>query len=98
MEWDNVIANRFRPGDIVQHFKREMLGEDADENMYTYRVIGPAMHTETEETLVISQALYGDRRVFARPLDSFVSEVDRGKYPEIKQKYRFEVIERSGLE
>jgi len=82
-----------RPGDIVQHFKRETL-TDAERaaNKYLYKVIAVAEHTETREMMVIYEALYGDFRVYARPYDMFMSEVDREKYPEIKQKYRFEQV------
>ena len=78
----------FQAGDIVRHFKRETT---ADPEKYLYRILGRAEHTETGEDLMIYQALYGDRRVFARPYEMFMSEVDHGKYPEIRQKYRFEL-------
>ena len=79
----------FEPGDIVQHFKRETI-ENPHDNEYLYRVIGFARHTETGEDLVIYRALYGGRKLYARPLKMFYSEVDHEKYPDIKQKYRFE--------
>ncbi len=81
---------RFKVGDIVQHFKRENV--DQNTPMYLYKIIGFASHTETKEKLVIYQALYYPYKTCARPYDMFISEVDRNKYPNAKQKYRFEVI------
>ena len=82
-------------GDIVQHFKRELI-EDKSSTLYLYKILEIAEHTETKEKLVIYQALYEDSSngihfgVFARPYVMFTSEVDHDKYPDIRQKYRFE--------
>lgn len=83
----------FAVGDFVKHFKYETLDEDLKEKQYyLYKIIAFAEHTETKELFVIYQDLYGDNQVCARPADMFFSEVDREKYPNIKQKYRFEKI------
>ena len=75
-------------GDIVQHFKREWVSADTSE--YLYKVLAVAHHTENGEKLMIYQALYAPFKICDRPYDMFIREVDREKYPDIKQKYRFE--------
>ena len=78
-------------GDIVQHFKREWVSAETSE--YLYKVLAFAQHTETGERLVIYQALYSPFKVCARPYAMFMSEVDRKKYPDINQRYRFEKVQ-----
>lgn len=83
----------FKAGDIVQHFKHEIAG-DPDSSLY--EILAFATHSETGEELVVYKSLDLPYRVCARPLEMFASEVDHKKYPKIKQKYRFVVVEQNG--
>lgn len=90
-EEEETVRRDIREGDLVQHFKWEWVSEHTAE--YLYKVLAFAQHTETGEKLVIYQAMYPPFKICARPYGMFMSEVDREKYPEVKQKYRFEKIE-----
>lgn len=95
-----MVKREFNKGDIVKHFKREMLSKEELElnpNLYLYEIIGTARHTETGEELMIYKPLYQTDCVegvdyAVRPTDMFYSEVDHNKYPSVKQKYRFELL------
>ena len=67
-----------KPFDQYVHFKGNR-----------YQVLQIAIHSEKEEKMVVYQAMYGECKVYVRPLDMFLSEVDHEKYPNVKQKYRF---------
>ena len=84
------MERKFEPGDLVRHFKRETV--DQDSTVYLYKIVGEAEHTETGEMMMVYQALYGDMRLYVRPLAMFMGETDHDKYPDIKQKYRFEKV------
>lgn len=68
-------------GRKVRHFK----GKE-------YLVLGTVIHTETLETMVLYKALYETCETYVRPIKMFLSEVDKEKYPYIKQVYRFELV------
>lgn len=56
-----------------------------------YIVTDIAIDSETKEKYVVYRQLYGDNNLWIRKLDMFLSEVDHEKYPNISQKYRFEL-------
>ena len=51
-----------------------------------------ALDSETKEKMVVYRELVGNEGLWVRPLDMFLSEVDKKKYPNVKQKYRFELL------
>ena len=68
---------------------------EKEPNLYLYE-IGIARHTENKEEVMVYKPLYPTEYMngvdfIVRPLDMFMSEVDRDKYPDISQKYRFEL-------
>ena len=76
-----------KPQEFYRHFKG---------NIYQIRCL--ARHTETRERMVVYQAMYGTFEIYVRPLAMFMEEVDRVKYPDVKQKYRFELLQDTDME
>lgn len=67
---------------VYRHFK----------NKY-YIVEDVAYHSETKEEYVVYRRLYGDNSLWIREKGMFLSEVDHVKYPDVKQKWRFELVD-----
>lgn len=65
---------------VYKHFKGDY-----------YFVEGIAVHSESREKYVIYRALYGENELYIRPYDMFMSKVDKQKYPNVDQEYRFEL-------
>ena len=88
----------FKYGDVVQHFKREWIEDKLNDARYLYKYLGEARYSEDKsQKFVMYMALYDDPEndiklfdCFVRPYDMFYSEVDKVKYPNASQKYRFE--------
>lgn len=66
---------------IYRHFKGDH-----------YLVEDVATDSETGQPVVIYRKLYGDGGLWVRPLDMFLSRVDREKYPDCAQEFRFELV------
>ena len=77
-----MSERKIKKNRIYHHFK----GND-------YLVLDVATNSEDGSLYVIYRALYGDNKLYIRPLDMFLSLVDKDKYPNVKQKYRFELQE-----
>ena len=75
------MDNRMQPGDIVRHFKGNK-----------YEILCIAKDSETLEEMIVYRALYGEKGVWVRPKAMFFSLVDREKYPDVQQTYRFEKV------
>jgi len=73
-------SNQLKINGIYKHFKGDY-----------YLVVDIATHSETNEQLVVYRALYGDVGLYARPLKMFLEKVDKDKYPDVKQEYRFQL-------
>ena len=73
----DIIKNR-----VYKHFKGDY-----------YLVLDTVINSETMEEMVLYQSLYGDGKKYVRPKEMFLSKVDKKKYPDVSQIYRFELQE-----
>ena len=76
------MENKIIIGRVYKHFKGDY-----------YVVEDIVIHSETNGEMVLYRALYGDGKRYVRPYDMFASRVDKVKYPNVKQEYRFELQE-----
>lgn len=72
--------DRLKINGVYRHFKGDY-----------YLLIDVATHSETKEKYVVYRGLYENNELYIRPFDMFFSEIDKEKYPEVKQQYRFEL-------
>lgn len=82
-----------KAGAKVVHFKRQFADTSTEPNAYLYSIVGIGEHTETGERFVVYESLYGEKKLWIRPLEQFLSPVDKTKYPDAKQHGRFELWE-----
>lgn len=76
------VLQQIEVGRVYRHFKGKL-----------YLVLDLAHHSETGEQYVVYKALYGDCKTYIRPYLMFASGVDREKYPDVKQEFRFQLVE-----
>lgn len=76
------VLQQIEVGRVYRHFKGKL-----------YLVLDLAHHSETGEQYVIYKALYGDCKTYVRPYLMFASCVDREEYPDVKQEFRFQLVE-----
>ena len=77
-----MLERKIKINRVYKHFKGNL-----------YLVEDIATNSETEEEYVVYRALYGENKLYIRPLSMFMSKVDKKKYPDVRQKYRFKLVD-----
>ena len=77
-----MLERKIKIKGIYKHFKGNY-----------YLVEDIAIGSEDDKQYVVYRALYGDNKLYIRELEMFLSSVDKNKYPNVKQEYRFELVE-----
>ena len=80
------MQNNPQPYEVYRHFKGNM-----------YQVLCIATDSENGQKMVVYQQLYQPFSIYVRPYDMFISPVDKNKYPDVLQHYRFELV-KAGLD
>ena len=68
-------------GEFYKHFKGQL-----------YQVRALAENSEDNTPMVVYQAMYAPFKIWVRPLSMFLEKLDKEKYPDAAQEYRFERI------
>ena len=76
-----MLERKIKIKGVYRHFKGNY-----------YLVEDVAIYSENLSEYVVYRALYGDGKLYIRPLDMFLSKVDKEKYPDVEQVYRFEEV------
>ena len=75
-------VQEIQTGQFYRHFKGNL-----------YKVIGIATDSETNEKVVVYEAQYGEKGLYVRPYAMFAEKLDKNRYPNATQEYRFELTE-----
>lgn len=87
------MDKRMKAQEDIQSLKQNMIGQKYRHFKGNYYVVlDIAIHSETAEAMIIYRSDEEPKNVWCRPLDMFLSKVDKKKYPEVEQKFRFERV------
>lgn len=82
--WWKTSTRKIKPGTVVKHFKG---------NIYTLIGYALALSDGLEHEVAVYQSIENPDKLFTRDAVEFNSLVDIERYPNVKQKYRFEEVE-----